>query len=886
MLPPSLLDQGFDAQETGSLEQFLQTLDQDVAIELRKAVTPQIAYANQESMIVGDDVPNEYPELPELNTTWDAHKAWLQKCGDLPEVAIINLESSTAEIADLLARPGLDKIYGLVVGYVQSGKTAHFTALMARAADLGYTFVVVLSGILNDLRTQGQRRLIKDIIGVHPNQELIGEDCIPVEGRKYWELLTTIGGDFKRDARDVMAKRMADSLEADRILVAVVKKNVTVLEHLVNGVKSAGSELCSKHKILIIDDEADHATVNTGGDGSEHEDPNLMADDDEDDNIFSEDDDERKDTDPSRTNMMVRRIIKSFDKFTYVGYTATPFANVLIDPEEGADDPIHGLSLYPRHFIKSLKRPDGYFGPDTFFGDLDDPEGDTPYTISLTESEFEEILQMEDNEDSHVEELIPLTLQNAIMDFILTGIVRHIRRNAGIKMNLHHTMLIHISRLNRAQEEVHLLILKLIEQWKSKASSTLGSSPRKFRKRLQERWDKQFMSQSSISETWSQIEEELLLDEDEDGWIHKVCVRMINSLNPDESLDYSESPSGLNVIAIGGNKLSRGLTLEGLCISFFMRHTKMYDTLMQMGRWFGYRHGYEDLVRVHTTDKLLGWFSWLVKVEEAVRSDIHRYHLLKKTPLELAVRIPLHKEMKPSSSGKMKSAITIRKDYSGITIQSIRLPIDQADRLQTNLDSTTLFINSMQKKNLNSIKRMTYWDNVDATLVADYIEQLNLVGPPMAVFDKDGIANYLRKEWSDKKFIVAHPGNPYRDVKQAPDELPSEDPDWEIRRRYIARTQLCDSAGQPRIPADIRAVSEPQDMDRIDLIRGDQDKAALLIYLISPGSFPTAATQAKGKRIALANHGIPIVGLALKFPGEKLNKFGTTVVSVKNIRSE
>ena len=149
------------------------------------------------------------------------------------------------------------------------------------------------------------------------------------------------------------------------------------------------------------------------------------------------------------------------------------------------------------------------------------------------------------------------------------------------------------------------------------ACSQIGSSPKNFRKRLQNRWETEFKPQQSIVETWSQIEFELLKDEDEDGWMHEVCVRMINSLNPDETLNY-DSDKGLNVIAIGGNKLSRGLTLEGLCISFFLRHTKMYDTLMQMGRWFGYRTGSEDLIRVYTTDRLLTWFAYLVKVEKEV----------------------------------------------------------------------------------------------------------------------------------------------------------------------------------------------------------------------------------------------------------------------------
>ena len=173
----------------------------------------------------------------------------------------------------------------------------------------------------------------------------------------------------------------------------------------------------------------------------------------------------------------------------------------------------------------------------------------------------------------------------------------------------------------------------------------------------------------------------------------------------------------------------------------------------------------------------------------------------------------------------------------------------------------------MDKRVLQSNKRMTYWDEVDAELVADYIEKLDLVGPPLAVFDKDGIASYLRKEWTGKKFIVAHPGNQHKDVKQAPNELPSGDPKWEIERRYIARSQLCDSAGNARVPADIRSVSEPQDIARIEHIQGEQDKGALLIYLIAPGSKPTKSSEEKGKRIALENHQIPIVGVALKFPG-------------------
>ena len=229
---------------------------------------------------------------------------------------------------------------------------------------------------------------------------------------------------------------MKHTLDEKKILTVVVKKNVSVLQHLLDGIKSSREQLRKKFRVIIIDDEADHATVNTGGEG-ENIDPELEEDDGD-----EGDDPLEGETDPSRTNELLRKIIKCFDKTTYVGYTATPMANVLINP--GIDDPVYGKSLYPRDFIIALNQSPAYFGAHRFFGDYSDPDVDSPYIIPLSADEVETIYEMENDLEQNIETIVPPTLQNAMMDFILTGLQRHICRNRGEKMNKHHTMLVHI----------------------------------------------------------------------------------------------------------------------------------------------------------------------------------------------------------------------------------------------------------------------------------------------------------------------------------------------------------------------------------------------------------------------------------------------------------
>ena len=330
-----------EAKKGNYEQEFLEKLTD----EEHKLISPHLKVSvaiNDEEIIISknkDSIKSEPSNVENPSETWSIFEKWMNEKSGLPKSAIDEYNRSTANIQNLLENSENEKIYGLIVGHVQSGKTGHYTSLLAKLADSGFTFVIILSGILNDLRRQTQKRLMKDLIG-DPYGMLSNDDCIPTKNRKEWEILTTLDDDVKKVVTEVLPFRMDNE---NKIITLVVKKNVNVLEHLLNGVKATSEDIRSKHRLLIIDDEADHATVNTGGSGDEFADETLENRDYDDDITDS------MDSDPSKTNKLVRRIIKAFKRSVYIGYTATPYANVLID--ESIDDPQFGKSLYPRDFI-------------------------------------------------------------------------------------------------------------------------------------------------------------------------------------------------------------------------------------------------------------------------------------------------------------------------------------------------------------------------------------------------------------------------------------------------------------------------------------------------------------------------------------------------------
>lgn len=852
-----VLRAAFDAYANKTLEGFLENYSDEQKEEIRAWVTPSIAFTTPDVQVVSKNELREEHSPHEESKNWQIHKQWISDGPySLPPNAIASISDSTREICTAINASDSKNKYGLVVGYVQSGKTANYTALISRAVDMGYTFIVVLSGLLNDLREQTQTRLMRDLMG-DPNQALENTEveCIDTTEMTGFIQVTSMESDFKGYIAAQLPSLVDRQKQHGKPILAVMKKNVLILEHLLDGLKRVGPKALASQKLLIIDDEADHATINTGGEGDEFADDNFSDDSDDEDN-------HDKNTDPTRTNRRIRQIIKCFVNSTYIGYTATPFANVLINKD--IDDPVYGQSLYPRDFIISLPEPKGYFGAERFFGGLDDPEQGSNHTIPIPEVEIERALEMDIDPDSTREASVPESLKDAMLDFIVTGLVKEVRKKSGVKMNPHHTMLIHIQWRNDDQSKTKEAVKRLFDDWKVAAQSRLrnDSTRDNLHTKLKQKWKRDY---DSTTESWSQILEELSIPEDEDGWLSSVDIRMINSLNSEEKLDYDNHTDGLSVIAIGGNKLSRGLTLEGLTTSYFLRRTKMYDSLMQMGRWFGFRQNYEDLVKVHCSGKLLTWFHWLVDVERHVRADIARYALRGVTPEELAVRIPIHSEMKIASSSKMKNAIRSIADYQGIQVQTIRLPVDDEVRLLKNLSTTTTFLESLDGGSMSG-SRLWGWRGVSTDDVANFLEMLDIDGPPYAVFDSIGIAKYLREKHPLDEIFVGQPGGKILNLKQGPGRIPNNDPGWSFGTRYVARTQGFETlAGVRRGTNNLKVISDRGDVKLTEQLH--PNGVCLLVYLIAPGSTPR-----NDKRMALPNHETPIVGVSIRFPSTEYER--------------
>jgi hypothetical protein len=579
---------------------------------------------------------------------WPALRDYLLVTKNWRAPSVRSLDEITNRIVGQLAPPETEQfdIRGLVLGFVQSGKTANFTALIAKAADLGYRLIIVLSGTDNGLRRQTQIRLNRELVGYSDNRP--GAVNLPPMGRR-WHQFTSEewNGDFRPGFANYGA------LQGSEPVLLVVKKNGSVLRRLHAWLDAAPEDARRVLPVLIIDDEADQASVDTRG--------TYQGDDNPHDPDYEP---------PTIINGLIRDLLRKFQRTAYVAYTATPFANILI-PHDTVD-PSVGNDLYPKDFIVDLPKPDGYFGAEELFGRLDLVTGERVEGLDVVRPVTDEdILVLNQG-------ALPPTLEMAIIDFILAGAARVERGQAELPA----TMLIHTSSRIAEQRQLAALVVQrfgeLRDEWRYQRG--LGILDR-----LREHWESGFRlviraRQTELDRSFDQIEEHI------GPFFESIEVRVINS-ETGEVLDYEREPS-LKAIAVGGNRLSRGLTLEGLIVSYFARRSGTYDTLMQMGRWFGFRDRYEDLTRIYMTDELAGWFSDLALVEHQLREDIQAYESQNLTPMQLGTRILEHPAMLVTSRLKQRFAttITVEQSYSAQVVQTVRFPFRRPDDLTALLD--------------------------------------------------------------------------------------------------------------------------------------------------------------------------------------------------------
>jgi hypothetical protein len=564
-------------------------------IEIRELDEPRVVYeGNRYTWYAGPRSGDK---------CWPALVDRLVASGWKQDPAIDALDAASTKVVSLLSHPK-ERTFstrGLVVGYVQSGKTTNFTAVMAKAADRGYKLFIVLAGIHNGLRRQTQARLVQQLIEPNPTR---------------WSQLTDLDKDFVPTANAASFFGRSNRTH----VLCVVKKNATVLRKFADWLRSA-SQYLGDCPALVIDDEADQATVAT-----------------------------------KTINPLIQEVLGILPKSAYVGYTASPFANLLIDPSAGGD-------FYPRDFIVNLPKPFGHFGTEVVFGryalDGESPEDvDDGYDMIRTvpESDVEFVRPMRRVDIESFQPTLTPTLRTAIEYFWLSTAARRVR-GTGVK---HSTMLIHTS----VNTIVHNRFRKPLEDLRRQLGAGLDSAD--VLQRLRSLWDSESAKVSAAEFGELPVAFDELLRE-LPGVVDDCKIIMDNSSSEDR-LDYESGP--VVAIAVGGNTLSRGLTLEGLSVSYFVRAVSAYDTLLQMGRWFGYRDGYADLPRIWMTDELQDWFRHLATVETEMRRDIDLYMIEDKDPLTFAVRLRTHPALRVTTAAKMKDAVPAMSAYGGQRVQT------------------------------------------------------------------------------------------------------------------------------------------------------------------------------------------------------------------------
>ena len=476
------------------------------------------------------------------------------------------LEFNSEEILKSLPNPSKTncdfQIKGLVIGQVQSGKTANIEAVTCRAVDHGYRMIIVLSGRTNDLRHQTQKRFDVEVI---ENESL--------SKKERWARLTTLEKDYDSGSTDGI------DTNPEKPKIAIIKKNVSVLKKLLKDINKLGIE---NHPTLIIDDECDDASIDTNY--------------------------RKLDLDPTSTNQKIRDLIQSFKKVVYIGFSATPFANVFIDVNESED-------LYPKDFIYLLETPKDYTGAEE---------------LEKNQQKIFIDVDVEGEDENYFK-----SLKDSIYTFIISCAICK-----DLKIDLkNYSMLIHPSRLKIDHAVYEDKVKEIVNHMKNYAKR-----PREFIKHVETRFKEIFSS--NFSEYTDKDFEHYL--EHIQSFIEKADVHTINSDTDDRSfLDYDDK--GKVCILIGGDILSRGLTIDGLLTSFFTRGAKKpnYDTLIQMQRWCGFRKEYLKFTRIYTTEKIKNHLLDLVFIEREFRKDVREIYdkNLEQTPLDIQPMIRNHQSM-------------------------------------------------------------------------------------------------------------------------------------------------------------------------------------------------------------------------------------------------
>lgn len=653
---------------------------------------------------------------------WSRYRKLLNLKG-LPKSVIDATDEVTDRVLDRLGDPRNMSRWsrrGMVVGHVQSGKTQNYTGLICKAADAGYRLIVVIAGIHNNLRNQTQARIDEGFIGrdtgrlAHANkaqrQKIIGVGQF--DQREFPVSLTNTLRDFNKATATTNTSQIG---QYNVPVVLVIKKNSSTLKNLLEWLKEhsvhQGTQMVSQ-PMLLIDDEADNASINTA---------------------YARDE-------VTRINGQIRELLSLFHRSCYVGYTATPFANIFIDPD--TDDEALKQDLFPRHFIIGLDAPSNYFGAQKVFLDARDRH------VRLIDDN-EDVLPMKHKID-HPVDVLPGSLLKAVRAFIVARAIR----NARGQQAAHASMLVNASRFTDVQGRLRSRIADVVGRIRDAVAVEGGKGRAALQNpeiaALHAVWEEQYANAEGAD--WPAIQARL----------HEVLVAArvveVNASKRSQALDYDQGGEhGVTVIAIGGFSLSRGLTLEGLTVSYFLRNSIMYDTLMQMGRWFGYRPGYEDLCRVWIPADGVGWYAHIHEAMDDLQTQLKRMELAKATPEQFGLAVRSHPEsLIVTARNKMGTGreFPMKVGLAGKLIETTRIRTDRA-QLDRNRQAGQDLVAAIQAHGFTDEhpSRGTLYRSVPVDLVRDFLRVFRadaadpLTDPRLMSDYIDARADTELKEW-------------------------------------------------------------------------------------------------------------------------------------------
>lgn len=820
---------------------------------------------------------------------WNAYESMLQSQGRSGEIVKAN-EEVIDDILDYSGdptTPGSWARKGLVMGNVQSGKTQNYIGLVNKAIDSGYKTIILLGGHLNDLRKQTQERVDEGVLGRKSKHLIDAQNIAPtpigvgIFRENSINTGTTTIGDFTKPFAD----KLGFKLTGEDPVIFTVKKHTGVMNKLYSWIKEyhylnpdIGKRLPGP--LLLIDDEADYASINT----KHHREEVTL------------------------TNNYIRDLLSLFDRNTYVGYTATPFANIFIDPDENSYS--DKADLFPSDFMIKMPVPDNYLGQDYYFGQGVGGDGvseGAKYSPTVPITDYFPVYELKGTDTITA---IPESLKEAVRTFILVIAIRSLRG----EQYAHNTMLVNISHLKIHQNKLEFLIGEYHKEIDAALDSFSGLGPEKARKnKALNKLEVTFGEIFSVDEDYKSVFERL---KEASGKVKVWAINQSNKKGDGKELNYSiHKEHGLCAIVIGGHKLSRGLTLEGLSVSYFARNSKAYDTLMQMCRWFGYRPKYDDLCRVFLPQDSIDWYAFISTVIRELYQELELMSRREQRPSEFGLKVREHPgAMIITAKNKMgASESEVRsQDLWGQVQRRFRFQSD-VDVNTRNLEFTKKFVQKLiddregeKDMRIDKESGALILSEVAYADIISYVEQMDLpeddLGNPalishlkkmrdaglglprVTLFNQAGRG---RPTWEkdlsedDRKFI----NSPYQFSDQIALTLPK-------RRMVVSQNvyktgsvHLGNSDDEKLfLSSDERAVVQKQSEKKavsFNYICSDErDYPGLIIYL-----FAVAVGPLKSKIEKLGHGQMPTVGYTISFPRSE-NLKGKTSEEIRAIVKE